>query len=502
VQYTHKIFIVRENNMLNVMQAIILAAGKSKRFKTGSSKLTQTLCGQPMILYQTLLFEKMNIETSVVIGHFKDELQKIITAVSNTLITFVEQKEQKGTGHALACTQSLWQKKYILVCNGDVPLITSEIINELYEKHVLTNAMVSFVTAHDTNPTNQYGRVIKKGDMITIVEAKDLSGSIEDYCCINAGIYLFNRDFLELHIEKLLLNDKAAEYYVTDLVNIASAHHFKINTINAPFDRVRGINTLEELWAAEHIKRSELIKYHMNNGVRFLAPQNTHVDTMVTIEPGCIIGSGVQLTGNTSIGKRSLVDHFSVVHNAVIYDHVIIKSHSVIENSVIQRDVQVGPFAYLRDHNVIEHNAVIGCFVECKKTIIGSHSKAKHLTYLGDTTVGKEVNIGGGTITANHDGLHKHKTVIKDNVYVGANNTLVAPLCIDESAYTAAGSTITESVPSNALAIARGRQLNKLNYVPLLKEKLALTFKKKKNEKDENYHAAVKVHTPETVQKS
>jgi bifunctional UDP-N-acetylglucosamine pyrophosphorylase/glucosamine-1-phosphate N-acetyltransferase len=486
--------------MLNVMQAIILAAGKSKRFKTDSSKLTQTLCGQPIICYQTLLFEKMNIKTSVVIGHSKDELQKIIISVSNTMIAFVEQKEQKGTGHALACTQPLWAKKYILVCNGDVPLITSEIINELYEKHIASHATVSFVTAHDTNPANQYGRVIKKGDAITIVEAKDLSGSIEDYCCINAGIYLFNKDFLDVHIGNLALNDKAAEYYVTDLVNIATAHHLKVNTISAPFDRVRGINTLEELWAAEQIKRSELIKFHMHNGVRFLVPQNTHVDTMVTIEPGSVIGSGVQLTGLTSIGKKTVVGHFSVVHHTIIHDRVIIKPHSIIENSVIHAETEIGPFAYLRDHTVVEHNAVIGSFVECKKTIVGSYSKAKHLAYLGDATIGKEVNIGGGTVTANHDGLHKHKTVIKDNAYIGANNTLVAPVCINECAYTAAGSTITESVPSNSLAIARSRQLNKINYVPLLKEKLALTLKKKKNEKDENYQAAIKVQQSETAQ--
>lgn len=486
--------------MLKMVQAIILAAGKSKRFKIGSSKLTQTLCGQPIILYQTLLFEKMGINVTVVVGHYKDEIQKLISHANKKPITFVEQPEQKGTGHALACTQAYWDKQYILVCNGDVPLITEDIINQLYEQHVQTQAGVSFVTAHDVNLANQYGRVVKQGNKITIVEAKDITGSLEEYCCINAGIYLFNKDFLELYIEKLSLNDKSFEYYVTDLVNIASTYNIQVNTISVPFDRVRGINTLEELWAAEHIKRSELIKIHMNNGVRFLAPQNTHVDTQVVIESGCIIGSGVHLTGTTSIGKKSTIEHFSVIHNAVIHDNVLIKAHSVIEHSIVQAHGQVGPFAYLRDNNVIEEHAVVGCFVELKKTVLGASSKAKHLTYLGDAIIGKDVNIGGGTITANHDGLQKHKTVIKDKAYVGANNTLVAPICIEEESYTGAGSTITQLVPAHSLAIARARQVNKINYVTVLKEKLMFSSKKKKQEKDENYHAAVKVYSSEPVQ--
>lgn len=485
--------------MLKVVQAIVLAAGKSKRFKTGSSKLTQTLCGQPIILYQTLLFEKMGIDITVVVGHHKDEMEKVISHGNKKAITFIEQTEQHGTGHALLCSKDSWSKQYILVCNGDVPLITEDIINELYEKHILTQAEVSFVIAHDTNPTNQYGRVIKNGESITIVEARHLTGPLEDYSSINAGIYLFNKAFLEQHIEKLSLNDKSAEYYVTDLVNIASAHNVKVSTINAPFDRVRGINTLEELWAAEHIKRSELIKAHMNNGVKFLTPQNTHVDTFVTIEPGCVVGNGVQLTGNTSIGKKTVVEHFCILHNAVIHEHVLIKAHSVIENSVVERNANIGPFAYLRDHNIIQENATVGSFVELKKSFLGAHSKAKHLTYLGDTTVGKHVNVGGGTITANHDSVQKHKTVIKDRAYIGANNTLVAPVCIEEEAYTAAGSTITQLVPSHSLAIARSRQVNKLNYVSVLKEKLMVGSKKKKHEHDENYHAAVKVSESEVV---
>ncbi|RTL06070.1 UDP-N-acetylglucosamine diphosphorylase/glucosamine-1-phosphate N-acetyltransferase [Candidatus Dependentiae bacterium] len=491
---------LKRNVMLKVVQAIILAAGKSKRFKTGSSKLTQTVCGQPIILYQTLLFEKMGVNVTVVVGHHKDEIQKLIGHANKQPITFVEQTEQKGTGHALACTQSFWHKEYILVCNGDVPLITQDIITQLYETHIQTNAAVSFVTAHDTNPANQYGRVVKKENTINIIEAKEITGSLEEYCCINAGIYLFNKDFLDTYIQELAPNDKSLEYYVTDLVNMASAYNLKVNTISAPFDRVRGVNTLEELWAAEHIKRSELIKNHMQNGVRFLAPQNTHVDTQVTIESGCIIGSGVQLTGSTSIGKKTVVEHFSVIHNTVIQDHVLIKSHCVVEHSTIHANVQIGPFAYLREHNIVEDHAAVGSFVELKKTTLGAHSKAKHLSYLGDATIGSNVNIGGGTITANHDGVQKHKTVIKDNAYVGANNTLVAPVCIEEESYTAAGSTITQLVPAHALAIARSRQVNKINYVSVLKEKLMFVSKKKKQEKDQNYHAAVKMYEPEKVQ--
>jgi bifunctional UDP-N-acetylglucosamine pyrophosphorylase/glucosamine-1-phosphate N-acetyltransferase len=477
--------------MLSHIQAIILAAGRSQRFKTNKNKLIEPICGQSMILYQTKLLQSIGIPITVVIGHYKEKIKSVIVTEHGDSITFAEQHEQKGTGDALAASSLFWEKDNILIMNGDVPLITKDIIQELYTVHTNDNAAISFISSHDNNPYNSYGRVLKQNDRITIVEARDLVLQPDD-CCINAGIYIMKRSFLQKYISTLSCNNKNSEYYITDLVNIASSHNLPIRTITAPFDTVRGINTLEELWAAEQVKRSELIKYWMHNGVRFTIAQNIHIDLGVTIGSGSLIGSGVQLTGKTVIGNDCTIGAFSLLNNTTLADHVTIAPHSVIDDSILDTGVKVGPFAYLRNSNHIAHNAIIGSFVELKHTTIGEGSKAKHLSYLGDTTVGNNVNIGGGTITANHDGIKKNRTIIKDDAYVGAGNTLIAPLIIGKGAYTAAGSTLTETVPSFALAIARSRQINKDGYAKKLRPHLHEPVKTKEKEQ-ENFVAAHKI---------
>lgn len=259
-------------------------------------------------------------------------------------------------------------------------------------------------------------------------------------------------------------NKTTKEFYITDLIDIASKKNLPIATTTAPFDQIRGINTFEELWAAEQIKRAELIKHWMNNGVRFSFAQNIHIDRAVSIGSGSFIGCGVQLLGNTKIGKNCTINAFSLLDNATLGSQVVIKSHSVIENARIDTQTQVGPFTHVRENTHIKSHAIIGNFVETKNSTIGHHSKAKHLTYLGDAIIGSQVNIGAGTITCNYDGVKKEKTTIEDKAFIGSNNSLVAPVTIHKNAYTAAGSVITDDVPINALAIARVRQTNKDGY--------------------------------------
>jgi len=484
--------------MNNNLQAIILAAGKSTRFNTEKTKLAETICGQSMILFPTKLLEQLKIATTVVVGYQQDIVRNIITAVHGETINFVVQERQEGTGHALACTKALWRNDHILVLNGDVPLITPQTIISLYEEHIKHNAAISFVTSCNPDDTGKsYGRIVRTENSIAIVEAKDFTGNSHEHCCINAGIYLINKNFLENYIASLNDNNANKEFYITDLVKIASEHNLTVATTKAPFDTIRGINTFQELWAAEQIKRSELIKYWMDSGVRFSLPHHVHIDLTVTIGQDSFISGGVHLRGNTNIGKHCTIDEFSSLENVITEDNVTIHSHCVIKNAYIQSRAEVGPFAHLRSNVTIGPNSSIGNFVEVKNSTIGVNTKAKHLTYIGDATIGSQVNIGAGTITCNYDGVSKHKTIIEDHAFIGSNNTLIAPITIGHNAFTAAGSTLTTDVPDNALAIARSQQTNKADYAKKLKNKVH-SQKKLKTELDDFSFIGARLIHPDT----
>jgi bifunctional UDP-N-acetylglucosamine pyrophosphorylase/glucosamine-1-phosphate N-acetyltransferase len=279
---------------------------------------------------------------------------------------------------------------------------------------------------------------------------------------------MINRQWLDKNISKLTANPLTGEIYIVDLVNIACEQGEKVRTISVPYDNVRGVNTLHDLWGVEQIKRSEFIRYWMSEGVRFELAQSIHIDINVRIGAGSFIGTGAHLLGNTIIGEDCFVGAFSIVENTTIGNSSTIHSHSVIQESHIGCDVHVGPFARLRNNVVLGDNVEIGNFVEIKRSTIGAGSKTKHLTYLGDTTAGKGVNIGAGTITCNYDGKNKFATIIEDEVFIGSNNTLVAPLRIGKGSYTAGGSTITQDVPRGCLALGRSRQENKLDYAQRL----------------------------------
>lgn len=454
------------------LQAVILAAGRSSRFNTQNSKLSFPLCGQELISYPAKLLSNLSIPMTFVVGFQKEKIQKIITLHQIPHVSFIEQKEQKGTGHALWCTQKNWTKDHILVMNGDVPLVTQEVIKHLTTKHVHCNAAISFVTTLSTSQCSAgYGRVIKENGCIKIVEARNFIGERSPEQPLNAGIYLIKRSFLEQAISDLKPNEKTGEIYITDLVAYAQNKQLPVATINAPFDTVRGVNTLKELWALEHIKRSEIITHWMDKGVRFAAPQTVIIDLNVTIGPDTFIDSNVTLLQNTHIGCNCFIGHGSHIYNAHIKNSVKIHPYSVIDSSQIFDHAQIGPFAHIRGTSTIQNNAFIGNFVEVNRSHIGSHTKAKHLAYLGDAYTGEKTNIGAGTITCNYNGVSKHQTVIEDGAHIGSNNSLVAPVTIGKNSLTAAGSTITENVPENALALGRARQTTKTEYAQVLRNR-------------------------------
>jgi bifunctional UDP-N-acetylglucosamine pyrophosphorylase/glucosamine-1-phosphate N-acetyltransferase len=475
------------------LQAVLLAGGRSTRFKTGKTKLLERICGQEMVLYATSLLERLGLPTTVLIGYEGNAVKDCIMQKHGSALNFTVQEEQKGTGHALLCTQKQWQHDHILVMNGDMPLITQNTLEQLVQKHYEHNASITFVTAHNADPSvTGYGRVVQEDHKVRIIEPKEFHGDTHEHCCVNAGIYLIKRDFLETSIHTLQANNSAQEFYLTDLIKIASDAQLTIKTVPVAFDEIRGVNDFKELWTVEQIKRSELISKWMASGVRFHAAQNVHIDVNVTIGAGSYIGNGVHIINNSHVGQHCIIECFSVISNTHIGNHTTIRAHSVVYDSTIGDQCSVGPFAHIEKDSRLEAHAVIGNFVHVKKSTLGSHSKAKHLAYLGDTNIGEQVNIGAGTITCNYDGVHKHTTTIEDNCFIGSNNTLVAPVAIGKNSYTAAGSVITNNVPQGALAIGRARQVNKEGYARTLHEKLTHA----QNEADIPFIGALKTTDP------
>ncbi|MCK4265266.1 bifunctional UDP-N-acetylglucosamine diphosphorylase/glucosamine-1-phosphate N-acetyltransferase GlmU [Candidatus Babeliales bacterium] len=455
------------------IRAIVLAAGNSSRFNTKRTKQLEPICGYPMLLYPLKVLNSLNILTTLVVGRQSEDIKKVINDSDMKLVDYAYQEERLGTGDAVKCSKQTWDKENILVLNGDVPLINEALIKNFYEKHKEQNSTITFLTSTVIDPGG-YGRVVRENGKVRIVEEKDCSEEEKDIDLINSGIYLIKKEFLENNIDKLDCKNISGEFYITDLIKIAENLNEKIQTLSVPYDYVRGVNTLEELWVVEQIKRSELIKKWMAKGVRFILPQTVHIDQNVKLSPNVTIDAGVQLLAGTIVESGSSIGAYSILKNSKIKENSIIHPHSVLSDSEVGICSQVGPFAHLRNNVVTEEGVVIGNFVEVKKSKLGAKTKAKHLSYLGDATVGNSVNIGAGTITCNHDGVNKHKTRIEDGAYIGSNSTLIAPVTIGRGAYTAAGSPITRDVPENDLAIARVRQVNKTGYAKKMREKNAI----------------------------
>ena len=458
--------------MPTTTQAIVLAAGKSSRFSTSSTKLSYTLCGQEMIRYPLNLLRELHLPITMVVGYQQDVVRSIVSKYGYH-VEFVEQSAQKGTGHALACTQSSWTHDKLLIINGDTPLVSQEQLLLLLERHRVSGATLSLIASRTNDPEiTGYGRIIKDGVAVSIVEQRDFTGDPTDKNnqLLNGGIYLIDRSFVEQELPRIPTHG-SGEIFITDLIHAASAAQKHIEILEIPFTHIRGINTLKELQATEGLLRKKLIEQWMAQGVRFIAPESVIVDIDVSIGQDTTIGYGVHLRSGTHIGKKVTIDSFSILDGAHIEDEVTVYSHSVISHSLVHEKAFVGPFARIHRQTTIHQEAVVGNFVELSKTSLGSLSKAKHLTYLGQAKIGKQVTIGAGTITCNYNGVTKHSTTVEDNAFIGSNSALIAPITIGKEAIIAAGSTITESVPNQALAIARQRQVNKPNYAPLLKSK-------------------------------
>lgn len=330
------------------LQGVVLAAGEGSRLKTGVTKMITPICGQPMVVYALKLMQELNIPATAVIGFQKDKVKAAIDQAHIPHVQFAEQIQQLGTGHALLASKSTWQASTLIVTNGDMPLVSAEIIRRLVDEHFKRNAAITVATSYNVDPANTFGRIVTQGNIVKIVEKKHFTYDIKDYPYVNAGIYIINREFLEKYASYIQQNSVTKEFYITDLVEIASTNGLPVATLAFPFDLMHGVNTFQELSQAEQIKRDELIHHWMARGVRFIAPATNQIDFNVTIGRGTVISAGVQLLHGTSIGEFCTLHPHAVLCNARIEDNASVGAQSVIENSTVAKGSSVKPFSYIR----------------------------------------------------------------------------------------------------------------------------------------------------------
>ena len=442
-----------------------MAAGKGTRLKSQLPKVLHEVGGKPLLEHVIRAAVRLVPASDVyaIIGH---EAERVRAAMQHTGVNFVLQSEQRGTGHALMVAQeALAAYDMVIVLSGDAPMISPQTIKQLRDFHLQQRAAMTLLSAGLDNPSG-YGRVLRKSaksaEVLGIVEEKSASPAQKKIREINSGFYVFDVKELYSRIGDLSTDNAHQEYYLTDMAAVFRKARRRVTAFKtATPSEVLGGNTRAELADIDQQMRLAKCRQLMVDGVTIFYPATCIIDADVEIASDTVIEPYVQLLGKTKIGSNSRVRSYCVIRDSEIGDGVTVRPGSIMEGAQIGPGAIIGPYSHLRPGSEIGEGAHVGNFVETKKIKLGKGSKANHLTYLGDAEIGTGVNIGAGTITCNYDGVHKQKTIIDDDVFIGSDSTLVAPVRIGKGAYVGAASCITDDVPEDALAVGRGRQVVK-----------------------------------------
>jgi len=434
-----------------------MAAGLGTRMKSKRAKVLHELDGRPLIGHLLRTAKALDPrQIIVVVGYQAQEVEEAALAEVGDLASFVLQEKQRGTGDAVECARSVLQNSdsLLLVINGDVPLIKAETLRKLIEQHESTGAKCSFLSVHLENPTG-YGRVIRdqNGNFQKIVEQRDTTEAERQVKEINAGVYCFEARDLYRALRKVEPANDQGEYYLTDVPEIIlKSGDTAIVYLHNDARELSGINTRAELAEFENLLRRAAIRRLMiESGVTFIDPSHAYISSEAQIGRDTIIHPNVTIEGKTIIGEGCVILAGARITNSRLGDNVTVKDHSVIVDSEVAANCSVGPFAHLRMNAVLEEKATVGNFVEVKKSRLKRGTKAMHLSYLGDATIGERTNIGAGTVTCNFDGTRKHETIIEEDVKVGSDTMLVAPVRVGARSVTGAGSVVTKDVPPDSL---------------------------------------------------
>jgi bifunctional UDP-N-acetylglucosamine pyrophosphorylase/glucosamine-1-phosphate N-acetyltransferase len=432
---------------------VVLAAGQGTRMKSNLPKVLHPLGGRPLFLHVLRTAQRLNPNpVAIVIGH---EAEAVRSAYAGNDVAWILQEQQRGTGHAVLCAKEAFKefKGEVIILSGDVPFIREQTLLMLVAHHRSRSAALTLLTAFLDEPKG-YGRILRDdhGNVTGIVEEKDATLGERGIREVNAGVYVVSAPFVFAALSEIKNHNQQGEYYLPDIVAIGLAQRADIETVRV--DDVRemlGINTREELAFMEKNLRQSINKKWMLAGVTFKDPDTTYIEDSVTIGKDTVIGPNTQLRGKTVVGERCQIDGSAFLTDAQIGDEVHLRFSVVMTGCRVANGAIIGPFAHLRPGSNLGPNVHIGNFVETKEAKIGQGTKANHLTYLGDVTIGSEANIGAGTITCNYDGFHKYNTTIGDRVQVGSDTTLIAPVSLGDDVYVATASTVRHDVPAGAL---------------------------------------------------